>query len=144
MTLYRHILFAADLVFADDDLIMKKIKSLQEINQCTLSIVHAIEYPRALREGYDIPTAADWQAELESSIHERMEKISVEMHIPKEHQYIRVGKPRLKILEVASEIGADLIVVGTHARHGFRLLFSGSTANDLIRKSGCDILVIRV
>jgi len=46
------------------------------------------------------------------------------------------------ILEERTTLGADLLVVGTHGRSGFKHLFLGSITEKLIRKSGCPTLVV--
>ena len=39
--------------------------------------------------------------------------------------------------------GADVIVVGSHGRHGLALLL-GSTANGVLHGATCDVLAVRV
>jgi nucleotide-binding universal stress UspA family protein len=46
------------------------------------------------------------------------------------------------IIESARTVGADLIVMATHARRGLRRLFIGSVAEDVIRKCGIPVLVV--
>ena len=41
------------------------------------------------------------------------------------------------------EAGADIIVVGSHGRHGLALLL-GSTANGVLHGASCDVLAVRV
>jgi len=42
---------------------------------------------------------------------------------------------------MAKEQGCDLIVVGSHGRHGLALLL-GSTSNDLLHGAPCDTLAV--
>jgi len=44
---------------------------------------------------------------------------------------------------VAGEIKADLIVVGSHGRHGLGLLL-GSTASSVVHHAACDVLAVRL
>ena len=46
-----------------------------------------------------------------------------------------------KIVEVAAEQHCDLIIVGSHGRHGLALLL-GSTANDVLHGAPCDVLAV--
>ena len=43
----------------------------------------------------------------------------------------------------ASEVAADLLVVGTHARGGLRHALIGSVAEELVRTAPCEVLVAR-
>jgi universal stress protein A len=46
-------------------------------------------------------------------------------------------------VRIAKERGVDLIVVGSHGRHGLQLLL-GSTANGVLHLAECDVLAVRV
>jgi universal stress protein A len=59
-----------------------------------------------------------------------------------EHR-LEYGDPAKKILEVAQEIGANLIVMGTHGRTGVRRLLMGSVAEQVVRKAPCPVLTVR-
>ncbi|KWK05153.1 universal stress protein [Burkholderia stagnalis] len=47
-----------------------------------------------------------------------------------------------RILSAAQQIGADLIVMGTHGRRGFRRLVLGSVAERVLRGAACPVLMI--
>jgi nucleotide-binding universal stress UspA family protein len=47
------------------------------------------------------------------------------------------------ILEEAAKGGCDLIVMGTHGRHGWRRLAMGSTAEEVLRRSRLPTLMVR-
>ena len=50
------------------------------------------------------------------------------------------GDPALKILQVAGEINADLIVMGTRGRSGLGRLLMGSVAEEVMRRAVCPVL----
>jgi nucleotide-binding universal stress UspA family protein len=54
---------------------------------------------------------------------------------------LRTGDARDVIIHIAGDIGADLIVMGTHGRRGRALL--GSVAESVVRTSPCPVLTIR-
>jgi len=56
---------------------------------------------------------------------------------------VRRGVPSDVIGEVCTEVGADLLVVGTHARSGVRHALLGSIAERLVRAAPCQVLVVR-
>ena len=49
-----------------------------------------------------------------------------------------------EIIQVAREESADLIVMGTHGRTGLDHLIVGSTAENVVRKSPCPVLTVRL
>jgi nucleotide-binding universal stress UspA family protein len=57
--------------------------------------------------------------------------------------HARIGKPAEEIVDLAEELGADLILVGTHGRTGVPRLVMGSTAEHVVREAGCPVLVVR-
>jgi nucleotide-binding universal stress UspA family protein len=59
-----------------------------------------------------------------------------------EHR-LEYGDPEAVILQTAHEIGADLIVMGTHGRTGLRRLLMGSVAEHVVRKASCSVLTVR-
>jgi nucleotide-binding universal stress UspA family protein len=56
---------------------------------------------------------------------------------------VRVGSAPDQIVRAASELDADLIVVGTHGRTGVRRLLLGSVAENVVRRAGCAVFVVR-
>jgi nucleotide-binding universal stress UspA family protein len=55
----------------------------------------------------------------------------------------RIGKPAPEILRLAEEVGADLIIVGSHNHTGVRRWLLGSTAERVVREAGCPVIVAR-
>ena len=53
------------------------------------------------------------------------------------------GEPAETIVAKAREIGADLIVMGTHGRTGVSWLLSGSVATAVLRRADCTVLALR-
>ena len=53
------------------------------------------------------------------------------------------GSPADEIMQAAKNWHADLIVLGTHSRRGLPRLFLGSTAEDVVRRAHCTVLVVR-
>jgi len=48
-----------------------------------------------------------------------------------------------EILEVASEVECDLIVLGTHGRTGLGRVLMGSVAEQVVRKAPCPVLAVK-
>jgi universal stress protein A len=60
-----------------------------------------------------------------------------------ENCHLTYGQPRQEIHKLAKEKGCDLIIVGSHGRHGLGLLL-GSTSNDVLHGAPCDVLAVRL
>lgn len=54
------------------------------------------------------------------------------------------GDVRLKLIDLAAEWNADLIVLGSHGRSGIPRLLLGSVAEFVARNAGCSVEVVRV
>ncbi len=59
------------------------------------------------------------------------------------HLHVRVGDPAQVIHDVAVDVDADLVVVGTHCRRGLARVAVGNVAEALLRSAHCPVLVAR-
>src|SRR5437773_7230742 len=57
--------------------------------------------------------------------------------------HVAQGVPADQIVQLASDLDADLIVVGTHGRRGVKRLMLGSIAERVVRLAPCPVLVER-
>jgi nucleotide-binding universal stress UspA family protein len=55
--------------------------------------------------------------------------------------HLAQGAPAEEIVQLAADVDADLIVVGTHGRRGVQRLVRGSTAERVVRLASCPVLV---
>jgi len=56
---------------------------------------------------------------------------------------LREGLPYVEILEAASTLGADLIVMGTHGRSGIQRALVGSVTERVLRNAAVPVLSVR-
>ena len=61
---------------------------------------------------------------------------------PRLQVMVRPGAAAPVILDLARGLGADLLVLGTHGRSGFRKLVLGSVAEKVVRKAPCPVLTV--
>jgi universal stress protein A len=57
--------------------------------------------------------------------------------------HVRSGDPSGQILELAADLGVDLIVIGTRGLTGLRHLVLGSVAERTVRGAGCPVLSLK-
>ena len=53
------------------------------------------------------------------------------------------GLPSVKIVEIAKERRAELLLMGTHGRTGLSKFLIGSTTDEVVRRAPCPVLIIR-
>jgi nucleotide-binding universal stress UspA family protein len=56
---------------------------------------------------------------------------------------VRTGKPFYEINQYAEEREIDLIIIATHGHSGVEHMLFGSTAEKVVRKAACPVLVVR-
>jgi nucleotide-binding universal stress UspA family protein len=54
------------------------------------------------------------------------------------------GDPKSKIIDVASEWNADLIILGSHGRKGLDRFLMGSVAEGVARHAKCSVQIVRL
>jgi nucleotide-binding universal stress UspA family protein len=74
---------------------------------------------------------------------ELLEKSGVRINRMRVGAAVDFGSPSERILALAEELGADLIVIGTHGRKGIQRLMVGSVAENVLRHAHCAVLVVR-
>ena len=138
--MYKHILFATDLT-EDTDYLVEKVRTIRGYTDAKLSLIHVVEPLPGYSYAY--LGIEDIEGQLVEEAQQSMEKLGTKLSVPTTDQCIEVGPTKTKILKMAEDIGADLIVCGSHGRHGLSLLL-GSTANAILHGAKCDVLTVRL
>lgn len=144
MNNYQHILLAAD--FSEHGLVVaQKAQLLANQHKAKLSIIHIIDTLPITDNTYGpiIPFDIELNDLLMTSAKKQLSEMSKKFNIPEQQQYLEIGSTSLEIVSVAEEQNVDLIVLGSHGRHGFALLL-GSTANGVLHHAKCDVLAVRL
>ncbi len=143
METYKHILVALDLS-SEALQVAERGRDLAERYDARLSFIHVVE-PIIVDNSYDLMTSLP--AELDDTLQQRaksfLEKISQQLQLPETQQIVALGSIRSELFRIAQEQSMDLIVVGTHGRHGVGLLL-GSTANSILHGTPCDVHAVRI
>jgi universal stress protein A len=140
---YEHILVAVDLT-EECDPVIRRARDLATASSAKLSLVHIVE-PMAMAFGGDVPMdLSQLQQQQFDQSKEKLEKLKQKYpEIDTANSHLTYGQPRQEIHQLAKAQGCDLIVVGSHGRHGLALLL-GSTANDVLHGAPCDVLAVRL
>ena len=138
--MYKHILFATDLT-EDTAYLIEKVRTMRGFAGSKLSIVHVVEPLPGYSYAY--LGIEDIEGQLIEEARQSIEKLGTTLNVNKDDQFIEVGPTKTKILKIADDVGADLIICGSHGRHGLSLLL-GSTANAILHGAKCDVLTVRL
>ncbi|MDD0843222.1 universal stress protein [Pseudomonas sp. Gutcm_11s] len=140
---YKHILIAVDLT-DECHPVVERALGIVARNEATVSLVHIVE-PMAMAFGGDVPMDLSLlQQQQFDQARERLQSFAGRYpQLGEEQRCLAYGQPRQELHRLAEEQGCDLIVVGSHGRHGLALLL-GSTANDVLHGAPCDVLAVRL
>ena len=143
---YKTILVAVDMTDEAEDV----LRVAREVAQEKSAKISAVTVIRPMADFY-----IDLYSSLESSPDTGIEARAVErasawlsdlvkrFDIDAGGVNVLIGAPAAEIRQLADKIGADLIVLGTHGRHGLGLML-GSTANGVLHGAPCDVLAVKV
>jgi nucleotide-binding universal stress UspA family protein len=89
-----------------------------------------------------MPDGEKLMAQVRNFLEQKMDEVTVEDDVPM-MGHIRVGIPWRETVQLASDLGADLLMIGTHDYSTFERILLGSVAELLVRKSPCPVYVVR-
>lgn len=138
----KRILLASDLA-EDARLVAKRARLVADACQAELHIIHVIE-PFSLSYGGEISidlTPVQDQIHDQATAH--LAALASDFRIEEHCRHLVFGTPEVEIHKAAEEREVDMIVVGTHGRHGIALLF-GSQSTSVLHGAKCDVLAVRV
>jgi universal stress protein A len=143
---YKHILAAIDLS-EESAQVLDKARAVADLTGAVLSLVTVVKPLTQVYGGLDVAPLASGGVSFEDQAMKQataqVNDLGERYQVDQTRRHILVGAPAREVRELAELTGADLIVIGTHGRHGLGLLL-GSTANAVLHGIDCDALVVRV
>lgn len=138
---YKHVVVAVELAKSDATLI-EHAKQMVHDFKFNVVLVHAVEHIGAY-SAYGMGVGIEIERALVESAQSEMKKLGKHIGIPETRQVVQSGPAKFIILDEAEKNKADLIIVGSHGRHGLRAIL-GSTANAVLHGARCDVLAVRL
>jgi universal stress protein A len=147
---YKHLLLAVDFE-PESEPVIARAESLRGLCGARLSLLHVLEHvppameymPLGLGGEVAVPSDLALEEELISVARKQMETLGERLGVAPPDRLVQVGSAGAVIDDVAREIAADLIIIGSRGRHGLLGLF-GSTAKSVLRSAACDVLCVRI
>lgn len=148
MKAYSTILVALDL-FGNSKQVLAKVAALAEPNVSSVHLLHVPFDPLYVPAGYlgtgaysTTPPALEREF-IKSEALDTIAKLIDQAGLTDINIEIEFGRTTNIIIARAKILEADLIIVGSHGRHGIGLLL-GSTANGVLHQANCDVLAVRI
>jgi len=106
-------------------------------------VIEPVIYPPDFSMGQiAIPSVnAEWDEKAKDEL-ENLEKKEIPPEV-KVTSIVKTGKPFVKIIDTATEVNADMIIIATHGHSGVEHILFGSTAEKVVRKAPCPVLTLR-
>ncbi len=143
MALYRHLLLAVDFS-PESNYIGERAKALADASGARITLIHVVEHvPLDLSNDLVLAQPVNIDQELLEDARSQLGALADELDLGSSPRIVELGSTKGEILRIAEENEVDLIVVGSHGRHGLALLM-GSTANAVLHGAKCDVLAVRV
>jgi universal stress protein A len=140
---YEHLLLAVDFA-PETEHVVERAAQMREQYGARLSLLHVVEYlPMAYSGDLVLPDDFDLEQELLEVAKKQMAALGDRLTVPDGDRHIEIGGTGHTILRLAEEARVDLIVLGSHGRHGLAVLL-GSTARSVLNGAKCDVLAVRL
>ncbi len=141
MARYRKILALLDL--SDDS--EQVVAAARDVAQsgAELVLLHVVEYVPVEPMGEALMPTVQIEDELLERAKERLAALVTRLGLGQTRARIEAGNTKGEILRVAQEEMADLIVLGSHERHGLAILVN-FTEDTVLHAAHCDVLAVRL
>ena len=143
---YDNILVAVDMTDEADE-VLAAAREMADEHDATLTSMTVVKPLSQVYGGLDMAPLASgtvsFEREAMDQAMDQLGSMSAEYGIDADRVKVCLGAPAHEVRGLAEEIGADLIVIGTHGRHGLGLLL-GSTTNAVLHGVSCDVLAVKI
>ena len=145
MDKFKNILVAIDFSSSSDLVINRAVQIMQQ-SKAKIYLLHVVDHIPPLGFGEEPLIAPDWmipEHDLLEEAKKSLNKFREKHNLENIKQIVSMGTAQNEIVRIAKKHDIDLIVLGSHGRHGVRLLL-GSTANAVLHHAECDVLAVRI
>jgi universal stress protein A len=143
---YRRIVAAVDLS-PESHQILDAAEGFGREERAEVNVVHVIRPFQHAYAGINPATLSDvgvrFEQEADRQARAELHSIALSRGLAEDRMQVRHGAPPREIQDAVEEVGADLLVVGTHGKKGVELLL-GSVANAVIHGIRCDVFAVRI
>jgi universal stress protein A len=143
---YQHVLAAIDQS-EEARAVLARARQVADEHQAKLSVCTVVKPLTHVYGGLDMmaytQASVNFEQEAMNQARSQAETEAGRVKVAPQDVHVSIGAPATQVVETAGSLGADLIVVGSHGKHGLGLLL-GSTANGVLHQAACDVLTVRI
>jgi universal stress protein A len=139
---YRRILAVVDL--SDDSRsVVSRAGDVASRYGATLELLHVVEFVPVEPMGETLMPAVEIEEQLLARARSKIAALAAEHGLADAATHVESGNIKSEILRMATERGADLIVIGSRERHGLSILVN-LTEDTVLHGAPCDVLAVRL
>lgn len=139
---YQKLLVLLDLS-KDSEQVAVAARNLAAYSQAALVLLHVVEFIPIEPMGDTLMPTVEIEDDLVQRSKEQLQILAAKLSLAGATLRVEAGNTKAEILRVATEEGADLIVVGSHERHGLAILVN-FTEDTVLHAARCDVLAVRL
>ena len=143
---YKHVMAAIDLS-EEAGQVIAEAKQIAEDHGAKLSLISVVKPLTQVYGGLDMAAytqaSVNFEREAQTQAVAQLKQMGASAWVAEDGVHAVIGAPAPQIVDSAKEKDVDLIVVGSHGKHGLGLLL-GSTANGVLHHAVCDVLTVRI
>jgi universal stress protein A len=122
--------------------VLDRVREFQQEDDVQLSLLQVLEHmPATVASDVVPPEGMDKAAWVELTARDHLRQLAEQNQLVDAQVFVVAGSAEEEIVKVARQQRADLIVMGTHARHGIERL-RHSTTDSIVRHAPCDVLTV--
>jgi universal stress protein A len=142
MAAYKNILVLLDLS-DDSERVAVAGRDLAAYSNATLTLLHVVEFVPVEPMGESLMPSVQIEEDLVQRARIKLAGLSAKLGLANSANRVEAGNTKAEILRVAKEVSADLIVLGSHERHGLAILVN-FTEDTVLHAAHCDVLAVRL
>ncbi|MGA2188499.1 MAG: universal stress protein [Steroidobacteraceae bacterium] len=142
MPAYKKLLVVLDLSL-DSEQVAVAARDLAAYSKAGIIALHVVEFVPVEPMGESLMPTVQIEEDLIRRSREKMRELADRLGLTGADLRVEAGNIKAEILRIAADEAVDLIVVGSHERHGLAILVN-FTEDAVLHAARCDVLAVRL
>ena len=142
MARYKKLLVLLDLS-EDSEQVAIAGRDLAAYSNASMVVLHVVEFVPVEPLGESLMPTVQIEDELINRSRARLSELITRLGLTNATGRVEAGNTKSEILRVAEEEQVDLIVLGSHERHGLAIMVN-FTEDTVLHAAHCDVLAVRL